>query len=337
MPKVTVLMPVYNAERYLREAINSILGQDFSDFEFLIIDDGSTDGSAAVIASCADSRFRVLSHGQNWGIVRTLNQGLAAAGGDYIARMDSDDVSLPARLRQQVRFMDENPDVAVCGTFYRSFGAGRERTVRLPRDPETLRTMLLFASPLAHPTVMIRRSFLVSHDLSYREEDRHFEDMGLWKECAERGRIANLPRVLLRYRLSPGGVSRQEKLLQERERALLGYCSRRLDELGMQYDERSLRAYHSLVSLRDPPADIYPDAAAFLRSLCVNNRRTGQYPHGTLTRLCGRMWFTLCYVGCRHGLKTLRLYASEMGSFSYVPSLPTAAKFLLRAALGKRT
>ena len=120
-PKVTVLMPVYNGEKYLKEAITSILLQTFDDFEFLIINDGSSDASVDIIQSFRDPRIRLVHNDTNIGLIATLNKGLKLAHGKYVARMDQDDISLPRRLEKQTYFMDNNPDVGVCGTWIKLF------------------------------------------------------------------------------------------------------------------------------------------------------------------------------------------------------------------------
>jgi glycosyltransferase involved in cell wall biosynthesis len=331
MPYVTVLMSVYNGERFLSEAIDSILTQDFRDFEFLIIDNGSTDGSAAIMSSYKDKRIRLISHKENWGIVRSLNDGLALARGSYIARMDCDDVSLPGRLGYQVRFMDANAEIAVCGTFYRAFNDDRELTVRLPQDPEVIRAALLFYTPLAHPTTLMRASFLRKFGLAYSVPDLYFEDFGLWKRCAVHGKLTNLPRVLLRYRLSPSGVSRTPEFLAERDKAFLGFCRKTLDDLGMPYDDRDLTAYHALINLTNLPIGVYNDASAFLERLVSHNLKVNQYPDAILRRLCGEMWFKLCYCGARMGQRTLTRYASGILRYPYVPTLAASLKFIFRA------
>ena len=126
MPKVTVLMPVYNARFYLSKAISSIINQTFKDFEFLIFNDGSTDNSADIIYSYNDRRIRFFNSEQNFGYVYHLNYGIEIAKGEYIARMDADDISFPTRLEKQVAFMDKNPEVGVCGTWFKIYGTNRK-------------------------------------------------------------------------------------------------------------------------------------------------------------------------------------------------------------------
>ena len=123
-PKISVVMPAYNAENYIREAIDSILAQTFRDFEFLIIDDGSTDHTVEIIRSYSDSRIRLYQNERNMGVAATLNRGLDLARGEYIARMDADDISLPERFAKQAAYMDAHPDVAVCGSNIILFSEG---------------------------------------------------------------------------------------------------------------------------------------------------------------------------------------------------------------------
>lgn len=161
-PLVTVLMSVFNGEKYLREAIDSILTQTFSDFEFLIINDASTDRSREIILSYLDPRIRLIDNEENIGLTRSLNKGIDLAKGKYIARMDADDVSMPERLEKQVRFMEENPDIAVLGSWaYGIDGTGRiNAEFRTPICEEIIFKDLFFSNPLIHGSVMFDKKFV---------------------------------------------------------------------------------------------------------------------------------------------------------------------------------
>lgn len=208
-PAVSVLMPVYNGERFLAEAIESILGQTFADFEFVIVDDGSTDTSPAILADYAsrDPRIRVVTQA-NAGIVAALNRGLAECRTALVARMDADDVSLPTRLERQVAFLATRPMVAVVGTAVQRISetgaAGPE--VRHPAAWQAIARGLRHGNCLAHPSVMMRRDAVMEVG-GYREFLRHAEDYDLWTRVAERQELANLPDCLLRYRVHGGQVS----------------------------------------------------------------------------------------------------------------------------------
>jgi glycosyltransferase involved in cell wall biosynthesis len=207
-PQVTVLMPVYNGAPYLREAIESILQQSFIDFEFLIIDDGSTDSSVSIVSSYPDPRIRLFENGRNLGLVHTLNRGIDLARGKFIARMDCDDISLPDRFAKQMRFMAAHPEVGVCGGWVEYF-MGRELVLQLPVTDVTIKQALPWYNPLAHPTLMIRAAVLKTKPIYYDPEYLHVEDYELWVRLAAVTCFANLPEVLLKYRIHPKQIGRQ--------------------------------------------------------------------------------------------------------------------------------
>jgi glycosyltransferase involved in cell wall biosynthesis len=226
-PKVSVLMPVYNGECYMREAIESILAQTFTDFEFIIVDDGSTDGTPAILAQYArhDPRMVILTNEANRGLVPSLNRGLEAARGQYVARMDADDVSLPERLARQVAYLDQHPEVGVLGTNIAYIDAeGRLLHGGRPKDPQPLsptllRWLLLWRCAIYHPTVMLRRSILAETGLAYDPAFRHAEDRDLWTRLGPYTLIASLPEVLVYYRVlstSVCRVHRQEQRAKDR-------------------------------------------------------------------------------------------------------------------------
>lgn len=206
-PKVTVLLPVHNGGAYLDEAVRSVFGQTFADFELLAIDDGSTDGSGEVLRRYRDPRLRLVENGRNLGLVETLNRGLTLSRGEYVARMDSDDVSLPERLARQIGFLDAHPDIGVLGSGGELIdGEGRTRAVfRYPLRHEVIRFCLHFFNPLAHPSVMMRRKVVLSSG-GYRSaglsrEGASFpEDYDLWWRLGDVTRLANLPDRLLLLR-----------------------------------------------------------------------------------------------------------------------------------------
>jgi glycosyltransferase involved in cell wall biosynthesis len=207
-PLVSVVMSVYNGERFLREALDSILEQSFRDFEFIIIDDGANDGSPTILNSyqAADPRIRV-SHQRNRGLIDSLNAGCQLACGKYIARMDADDIAIPDRLNRQIEFMEKYPRVgALGGSVELMDSAGRALGIR--RNPLTnteIRTKFP-GCPFWHPTVMIRTSaFRLTG--GYRKVTVDAEDHDLWLRMGERCELANLPDVLLRYRVHPDQIS----------------------------------------------------------------------------------------------------------------------------------
>ena len=170
MPKISVVMPAYNAEKYIGEAIESILNQTFKDFEFIIINDGSVDHTKEIIQKYNDSRIVLLENDKNRGIVLSLNKGLDAATGEYIARMDADDIALMNRLERQAEYLDEHKDIGVLGTGICIFGEKIKEQKRVfTTNSEQLKAELIFNPCIAHPTVMIRKSVLQKYNFAFQK------------------------------------------------------------------------------------------------------------------------------------------------------------------------
>lgn len=219
-PRVSVVMSAYNEERYIAGAIESILAQTFTDFEFVIVDDGSTDRTVEIIESYDDPRIRLLRQPQNHGVVAAWTRGIAESTGEYIARMDADDLSHPERFERQVAFLDRHPDVAAVGTTYRLIdhdGITLQTAASLLGDA-VMRAGLLHVNVIAHPSVMMRRTAFVASG-GYREEAFPAEDYDLWCRMARLPgcQVENLPEVLLDYRVNPNGVSSTKKALQRQQ------------------------------------------------------------------------------------------------------------------------
>jgi len=213
-PLVTVLVPAYNVGEHVDEAIETILRQDFSDFELLVVDDGSTDDTAQRLAAVDDPRLRVI-HQENTGLVGALNTGLDHARGTYIARMDADDLMPPGRLRAQVTAMNDDPGLVACGTDYEMFGAMSGR-VRMPAGDKACRQRLLIATCHCGASLMIRRDVLERHRIRFRPEYAHAEDYRLIVELSAHGRLRNLPIMGYRYRIHPSQVSSMHSDQQRR-------------------------------------------------------------------------------------------------------------------------
>lgn len=206
MVKVSVIMPVYNAEEYVSFAIDSILNQTFTDFEFIIINDGSTDRTRDIIKRYKDKRIKFVNNEKNLGIVETLNLGLDLAVGEYIARMDSDDISLPDRFEKQIEYLDNHPDVGVLGTSYIQFGNNVTEQKLIKKTHITYMDIVL-GCPVAHPSVLVRKSILDKYNLRYRPEYKHAEDYDLWSRMIKYTHIHNLPDILLKYRCHGTNIS----------------------------------------------------------------------------------------------------------------------------------
>lgn len=212
-PKISVLMPVYNGERYLQEAVESILAQTFTDLELIIVDDGSTDHTSEILTRFQDPRVRLVRNENNQGIVKSRNIGLKAARGEYIACMDADDVSLPRRFAKQVEFLDSHPEVGVMGTGVLVMDSSGLRTLRrqIITEHQVMRWGLCFFTPIMHSTVMMRRK-VAEEAGGYRQEMVLAEDYDLWRRLSDVTRLANLPDELVFLRRHNTNVTRLRAL-----------------------------------------------------------------------------------------------------------------------------
>ena len=215
-PEVTVLMPVFNGARYLRVAIESILQQTFTDFEFLVIDDGSTDNSPEIVSSYNDARIRLVRRGKNIGLIATLNEGLELARGDLVARMDADDISYPDRLEKQLAVMRENPRLVLLGS---DVDIIDENGTLISYEPKPvgdkgLKLILSVICAIAHPTVIFRKEPVLKVG-GYAEAFHYAEDYDLWTRLTQEGEFCNLPFSLLKYRINPEGESLRNTARQE--------------------------------------------------------------------------------------------------------------------------
>lgn len=231
-PAISVLMPVYNAERYVAAAVESILGQTFGDFEFLITDDGSSDRSLQILKRYAakDDRIRLTSQ-PNAGLVKTLNQMLLNARSELIARMDADDISLPDRLAHQIEFLRLHPEVVCVGgaqDYIDEAGRVLNHMLLGEQDDEVQRFALAGMTPINHPSAMFRRDAVLQVG-GYDESFYPSEDLDLWLRLGEIGKLANLPETVLKYRQHMHSISerQQQEQTYQKQRACEAAWQRR--------------------------------------------------------------------------------------------------------------
>lgn len=236
---ISVVMPVYNGETFLRQAVLSILNQTVRDIELILINDGSSDATAAIAQElcAADPRIRYFTQ-ENRGVIATLNRGLELSRGEFIARMDADDVAHPRRFEKQLALLRSKPDVVICGSEAILFGDTTGR-LRKPASDAQCRAWQLLGPCFIHPTVMFRRN-LVDGGIRYRTEYRHAEDYDFWFQVAALGKMENIREPLLSYRVHGGQVTRTRRLAQTAMHADI--AAAHLLEAGVSVDRNSLHA-----------------------------------------------------------------------------------------------
>ncbi len=335
---VSVLMPAYNAEAYLLQSVQSVLGQTFEDMELLVIDDGSTDGTAEILASIRDRRLRVVRNYGNTGIVGSLNRALPYARGRYIARMDADDYCLPTRLTKQKQYLDRHTDVVLVGTEMAALEGGVVRRSRPAADPDpaVLCWQFLVANPLGHPTMMFRADAVQRLGVYLREEFRYAEDFDFSHRMWRIGTVAVLPEHLAVYRRHRDNVTRtRHDEMIAAVAAVLGDAYR--DLFGEEAAEDALLAARHLVA-RVPARDVATlrRLAALLDRLVTSflaARRPGEDCAARIRQRAGRLWWEAIQVSLRAGVVLPAAFGHRLFR-SARPSRPALHRIARSAAGG---
>ena len=294
-PRVTVLMPVFNGERYLRAAIDSIIDQTFRDFELLIINDGSTDSSEHIMTSYNDPRIRLDRNEKNLGLIATLNKGFNLALGKYIVRMDCDDISLPSRLAVLVQAMDRNQEWGLCGSWIKILENSDAVWVQTyPSDHDTIKCELLFDSPLAHPSVIFRRSLLERHRIYYDDRYRHAEDYELWCRLIQITFLANIPQILLLYRIHGSQVG--TRYLHEQREMAKRIRIKQMESLGILPTGTEIEIHQRICTLYNENVSRYfiDQAETWFLKLSHANIDLSVFPEPAFSRTIGYRWWIVC-------------------------------------------
>jgi glycosyltransferase involved in cell wall biosynthesis len=291
-PKITVLMPVYNGAKYLSAAIISILNQNFIDFEFLIINDGSTDETVNIIKSYQDKRINFINNQANSGLVTVLNQGLLAAQGKYIARMDADDISLPDRLKLQFEFMENNPEVGVCGTWVKNiYDDSKKITAKYHAKHNDIAANLLFNASFAHPTIMFRKELVVQGQLKYNENYRHSEDYELWTRLVGKTKLNNLPKFLLLYRKHQASICSEESDTQKSQALALQLELFR--QLGIEPTDKEKKNHQAICQFKINSSSL-DDYRHWLLKIKNANDEKKIYDNNSIKKILAEKWLVVC-------------------------------------------
>lgn len=314
-PKVTVLMTVYNAEEYLDEAIQSILRQDFADFEFLIINDGSSDKSQDILDRyiAIDKRIKIINQ-KNIGLVASLNKGVRLARGKYIARMDSDDISMSKRLSRQVIFLNSHPKVMLVGGCFEIIDEEGNFLDRVftPLNDRDIRRSFLMKNVFGHASVMYRRDAVLQAG-GYSDQVGPTEDLELWMRLSQKGQIAALPYCLMRYRINRNGISntKSEQQMRFTQQLLAQYRQQNpFQVLSRQTIKKTARAY-----LESGPGLFF--GVGLKMTFLLDNAQLGvkmiRYRH-PLKGL--RQLFNVASIG-RSGVRAVRIRLRHLGTSSF--------------------
>ena len=271
MPFASVIMSVYNGERYLRAAIESILEQSFSNFEFIIVNDGSTDASAKIIDGFSDARIKRIENTTNLGLTRSLNKALAVARGEYLVRQDADDISYPGRLVRQIDFLESNPAVGLLGTGYHiiNWQGIVLDTLVPPATDRALRERLMVTNTFCHGTIVMRRS-CVEKVGGYRDDFPVTQDYDLWLRMAEHTEIAAIQDVLYGYRFDEDSIGRKKRDQQLSYQSLaIEYATQRRQNIPERPVPEDI-----LVAYPPPPEKLLSEALTAAYFLFASNKES---------------------------------------------------------------
>lgn len=292
---ISVVMSVYNGELYLDKAIQSILTQTYKDFEFIIINDGSIDKSLEIIEKymSKDERIVLISR-ENKGLIVSLNEGIEKAKGKYIARMDADDISLPERFEEQVKFMEDNPDIGICGTWVEVFGKNMKNTVwKLSCSNKRLKAELLFSSCFAHPSVMIKKRLFIDNNLFYDNFFLHVEDFELWSKLSFVTNFATINKILIKYRIVNTSVTRvADKDNEQRYEVISKIFDKYLNKLNIKNTKEENKLHFNLsVNTRIRDNDLsFSKLKNYFDKLVRANNEKKVFDGAELNKVLGKKW-----------------------------------------------
>lgn len=304
MPAVSVVMPVFNGERFVAEALESLLGQSLRDIEVIAVDDGSTDATGAILAGYAarDARLRVITNPTNLRQSFSRNAGIAASNSPLVAMMDADDLALPDRLAVQKGFMDANPQVALSGCFSRRMdenGVQSHRIIRHPTNAEEVKARLLFRSCISHRSIIVRREVLEHH--RYSQDFPVSQDFDLFSRVTREHKVANLPRVLMAARTHPEQISRSKRELIKEMNIVI--TRRTLAQLGIEASQPEMELHFEIPRVGQAGThvnDAYLERVdRWLTRIRSANQAAGIYDRAALDKACGHMWFIVCRQAAR--------------------------------------
>ncbi len=340
MPKISVILSAYNAQKYIKPAIESILSQTFTDFEFFIVNDASTDLTGNIISSYKDFRIIKINNQSNKGVAVSANECIEMAKGQYIARMDADDIARPYRFKVQSDFLDSNKDVGLCGSWIKTFGPIKNYIHRYPVSHEDIKFMMFTDNPFTQPGIMFRKSFFDMHGLRYNQDMFPAEDYDLWERAIRFFRSANIPKVLLDYRfhLENASSTRQEKQRQEADKIRI----RQLDRILGGASEREKFIFLSLMRKENGgTSEFTDDSLKFLFRLKKAVLDKNEFTQAQIDSFVRPCWSYACKTNYKYGnmiyVEGLKKLGLKQNVFDHTVQQYKALKYLTKNKLKGKT
>jgi glycosyltransferase involved in cell wall biosynthesis len=290
MVRISILMPNYNNAPYLKECIDSIINQTYQNFNVVIVDDGSTDDSINIIEEYQDQRIKVIKKTKNSGIIDTLNIGLKAIDSQYIVRMDGDDIMHPKRLETLINYMDNHPDIGVCGSAIKHFGIS-EDVIKYPENPLINHANLIFKHSIGHASVIIRNNILQNHNISYSDGYKYMEDYKLFYDLSRVTKMTSIPDVLYFYRREEYNNFKHQDIIKI---GLKKMYQNVLAKLEIEPDDTTLNIHYELGRFHNFSFSMY-DYKKHLNLLIQQNEQKKIFPHSELKAIIKKLITRLNY------------------------------------------
>lgn len=292
--RISIIMPVHNGERYISDAIKSVLNQTFKDFEFIIINDFSNDKTLEIIKSFNDPRIITINNSVQLGVAKSLNIALNETRGQYIARMDADDVCLPYRLERQYIYMKKNTKIDICGSFAYRIDSESKLSKNIWKEPTSdgeIKAIMLFSCPLIHPTVFFRKETFTKHKLKYNEDYTSAQDYELWSRVMDYVIFANIDEPLLFYRIHSDSITGNKLETQKvNSQKIRDYLFNKFEITGEPIDDSLL------------------NTEKWLLSVCDNSKLREYCSKEAIRNTFDKIWFAKCLENISGGWSIYKIY-----------------------------
>ena len=321
-PTISVIMSAYNAEVFIQEAVDSVLNQTFQDFEFIVFDDCSQDRTIKILNSYEDSRIKLIANETNRGLTRNLITGMQIARGQYVARMDADDICLPNRFKHQLDYFTQHPEISVLGSAVTFFeGNDYEFIGYQPETHDEIKVTLLLEFTMLHPSIMMRKTDFDEHGLTYDAAFECSQDHDLWTRAIQKLRFANMHEPLLRMRNHSGKIGIQHKSQQEELSNTIRL--RQINELQVRYTKAEIDAFNLASGMvnKFSAQQLNPLESIYLRIIQAN-KICNIYNHKILQEQIATKYRGVCrHLLCKGDCIGMQYWRSEIRKFDTVSYL----------------
>tara|TARA_B100001287_G_scaffold72444_1_gene60079 strand:- start:11039 stop:12055 length:1017 start_codon:yes stop_codon:yes gene_type:complete len=329
-PLCSVVMSVYNGSEFLSDAIESILQQTYKNFEFIIINDASTDNSLEIIKSYNDHRIVLIENKKNIFLAASLNKGIKASQGKYIIRMDADDISMPNRISKQVQYMENNPDIGICGTCSEIIGFNPGYS-KYSAENHIIKYKLLYECHLLHPTIIIRSDIIEKHQLYYNESYRKNQDYELFVRAIDKTNYGNILDYLLKYRQTEHNIKRE---VHDQNQNVIEIQKKLFRKLGLEISEEEINLYKCInYQIYNDHPKIVSKSLNLINKLSLNNGKTLLFEKNQFDNHLAKLFENVCRNSTEPTSSILICYLKSRIRTNYIIKIKILVILLLKLVI----